>query len=241
MGKSKDDMARRFLEIQNEVLTQAKGCIQQFPAWSGGERVLNKIRSAKSESQMFDDFVVLRVATILTPAFASLALEEPCRECRECRGPHDIVTQRDGHRVVNEVRRIHQTPWSRQQMTSVPIESKGDFHEIQDDPQRSTTGSLNTLLNTIESKEHQLHSGPDNVVWIVEEPPIFYGRCDMELVARIYQHPNSPGQMHFKPEHLTALGWIGQADPPNPICYSMRPGLINDWLRCADIEVAGLS
>jgi len=205
------------------LLGLARDLDQQLrPISENLDQVLRNIEvQARRESAegMLDYLAPLRVAALFSKQdLARVVFEEPCTR-HSSRGPHDVVlyTHTDV-RVVNEVKRLTETLWSRKEKEAATDCGKrtGLLHEMREDPDKST-GSHDIMLKEVWKKRLQFDPGQPNVLWFVSSND-FYDDQKVEDVAyfltvqRDQLPEGQPGRAHQKPKDLTALGWLWDGD-----------------------------
>lgn len=186
------------------------------------DKVLRNIEaqaSRESAEGMLDYLAPLRIAALFSQqSLARIAFEESCAR-HPSRGPHDVVLYTHANaRVVNEVKRLTETLWSRKQKEAATdcVKRTGLLHEMWEDPDKST-GSVDIMLKEVDKKRVQLNPNYPNVLWFVSSNDFYdeqtVGDVAYFLAVQRDQLPEGqPGRAHQKPEHLTALGWLWDAD-----------------------------
>ena len=108
-------------------------------------------------------------------------------------------------------------------------EFTGAFHQLEYNPEQSTTGPEDILLKEIEAKTDQFDPDAVNVCWIVSRSTFCLHR-HVQKVAWFYRdgrgllegdpscnHSDDncahPGLAHQKPQHLSGLGWMWDRAP----------------------------
>ena len=120
--------------------------------------------------------------------------------------------------MVNEVKRLAETLWSRKQKEAATdcVKRTGLLHEMREDLDKST-GSHDIMLKEVWKKRVQLDPDHPNVLWLVSSND-FYDHQKVEdithflAIGRDKLPERQSGRAHQKPEHLTALGWLWDAD-----------------------------
>lgn len=213
----------RAINFRKYLLELAHGLAEDLrPISENLDQVLRNIETqARRESVegMLNYLDPMRVAALFSQHnLARIAFEEPCAR-HPSRGPHDVVLYtRANMRVVNEVKRWTETLWSRKQKEAATDRGKrtGILHEMKEDPDKST-GSHDIMLKEVWTKRLQLDPKHPNILWFVSSND-FFDDQKVEDVAHFLaigcdQLPEGqPGRAHQKPEHLTALGWLWDAE-----------------------------
>ena len=179
-----------------------------------------EVQASKESTQgMLDYLAPLRVAALFPQRnLARIVFEEPCSK-HPSRGPHDVVLYTNTNaRIVNEIKRFTETLWSQKQKEAATdcVKRTGLLHEMWEDPDKCT-GSHDIMLKEVWKKRLQLDPGHPNVLWLVSSND-FYDDQKVEDVAHFLAigrdklPEDQPGRAHQKPEHLTALGWLWDAE-----------------------------
>ena len=220
MGQESRD---REVELRRYLLGLAHGLAQCLrPISENLDKVLRNIEAQdgrKSTEGMLNYLAPLRVATLFSQhSLDRIVFEEPCSR-HPSRGPHDVVLYTNTNaRVVNEIKRLTETLWSRKQKEAATDCAKHTelLHERWEDSDKST-GSHDIMLKEIWEKRLQLDPAHPNVLWLVSSND-FYDDQKVDNVAHFLTigreelFEDQPGRAHQKPEHLTALGWLWDAE-----------------------------
>ncbi len=219
-----------MLELRS-IIDEAQQYLKGIPSSvkvEGVDRILKKIQKTRSTEQQKDCLASFILAMLLAPCAKRLVFEETCRQ-HQSGGQHDLVIYlMDDTRVVNEIKRLKPTAWDQKETeiirnTSTP---KVKFYKLKDDPNRSTTGFLDTILKEVELKSKQIDPNNTNIVWFSSCGTNHYEADDIGCAAHHYAvgqpklPPDQPGHSHKKPEWLTALGWFWDGDLQ---CTTLRP------------------
>lgn len=219
-----------------DVIKQAQIYIERIHhsvELEGTDELLRKIRSTNSVKQSRDHLAAFVLASLLGDATRKLVFEEPCTK-HPSGGPHDLVAYlNDGTRLVNEIKRLAQTPWDKYEEENYMFgQATEQLYELKEDPHHSTTGFLDIILREIESKSKQLDPKETNIVWFTSNG-IHYQATDIEDAASHYAlgwhklSEEQPGKAHSKPENLSALGWFWDGDPEHTTakaqCFFITP------------------
>lgn len=213
----------REAKFQRYLVGLAHGLAQCLrPISENVDQVLRNIEAQArrdSTARMLDYLAPLRVAALFSQhSLARVAFEEPCSR-HPSRGPHDVVLYTQANlRMVNEVKRLTETLWSRRQKEAATdcVKRTGLLHEMWEDPDKST-GSHDIMLKEMWKKRVQLDPDHPNVLWLVSSND-FYDDQKVEDIAHFLAigrdklPEDQYGRAHQKPEHLTALGWLWDSE-----------------------------
>lgn len=193
-----------------------------------GEKILLKnMKTMNSAEQQKDCVSSFILATLLASCAKRLVFEEDCKQ-HQSKGPHDLVLYLgDGTRIINEIKRLKPTLWDQKETEHVrnSVKRTGTLYKVNEDPNRSTTGFLDTILKEVESKGKQLDPNNTNIIWFSSIGTNHYEADDIENAASHYTDGHAklssdqPGRAHKKPEWLTALGWFLDGDPNCTLLY----------------------
>lgn len=234
------------MRLREEIITEAHKYIERVPKsviLDGTDNLLKMIKATDSIEQQQDHLMSFLLASLFGGAVKKLVFEEPCSR-HPSKGQHDLVAYLDnGIRIVNEILRLKQTSWDKNEQenyVSGSVTSTRELYELKEDPHRSTTGFLDTILNKVEAKSDQLDPNETNIIWIASKG-IHYKATDIEDTASHYAFgwhnlPNDqPGKTHKRPENLSALGWFWDGDPNSTSaqaqCFFITPSRIVDKLN----------
>ncbi len=206
------------------VVEEANKDLKRIPSSvkiEGSNMLLNMIKATNSMNQQRDYLMSFILASLYGKNVKKIVFEEECLK-HPSKGPHDLVVYlKRGTRVVNEIRRLKQTNWDKHEEDNFIFGSlrKTEYlYELREDPNRSTTGFLDTILNEIEAKSNQLDPEEINIIWIaskgwhykatfIEDATSYYSSCS-------YKSSNDQfSNTHIMPDNLSALGWFWDGDP----------------------------
>lgn len=225
-----------MIDIANKYIKR----ISEKVTLEGQEKLLKMIKSTNDLEQQNDYLIPLFLALILSDISEKLILEEKWDfKSNRC---HDLVAYlSNGTRIVNEIKRLRQTQWDKEEFNNHVLNSvarTGQLYELKEDPNHSTTGFLDTILNEVELKEKQLEPKVTNIIWFSSRG-IHYQATFIEDAASHYAQgwnnlpTEQPGKAHKKPKFLSALGWLWDGEPENttakPQCFFITP--------CKDVEI----
>jgi len=232
-------------QLINPIVQQAYHYLKRIPSSVvvKGENVLLKnMKATHSAEQQKDCLSSFILATLLAPCAEKLVFEENCKQ-HPSKGPHDLVVYLNGGtRIVNEIKRLKPTFWDRKETECArnSVKRTGALYEVKEDPNRSTTGFLDTILKEVESKGKQLDPNNTNIIWFSSIGTNHYEANDIEDVASHYTDGHAklssdqPGRAHEKPEWLTALGWFFDGDPQctslNPKCFFLVASVVDKMI-----------
>lgn len=222
-GQMSQENGEGEAKFRRYLLGLAHGLAQCLrPISDNLDEVLRNIEaqaSKESTQGMLDYLAPLRVAALFSPHnLARIVFEESCSK-HPSRGPHDVVLYTNANaRIVNEIKRFTETLWSQKQKEAATdcVKRTGLLHEMWEDPDKCT-GSHDIMLKEVWKKRLQLDPGHPNVLWLVSSND-FYDDQKVEDIAHFLAigrdrlPENQPGRAHQKPEHLTALGWLWDAE-----------------------------
>ena len=212
------------MKLCSQILEEANKYIKRIPPYvilEGTDQLLEMIKTTDSIDQQRDHLMSFLLASLFGGIIKKAVFEENCSK-HQSKGPHDLVVYlEDGTRIVNEIRRLKQTSWDKNEQESYVLDSvkrTGQLYELRENPNRSTTGFLDTILKEVEAKRVQLDPNEFNIIWIISKG-IHYKATDIEDAALHYTSGwhtlsnDQPGKAHKKPEYLSALGWFWDGDP----------------------------
>ncbi|MBK6914170.1 MAG: hypothetical protein IPH11_11180 [Ignavibacteriales bacterium] len=224
----------KIIEMAEEYLKRIPSSVEI----EGTHYVLNMINTTNSVEQQRDYLMSFLLASLYGKIVKRIVFEESCSK-HPSKGPHDLVVYLDrGTRIVNEIRRLKQTRWDKyeeENHVSGSIKKTGQLYELRDDPDRSTTGFLDTILKEIEAKGTQLDSEEINIIWIASKG-MHYKATDIEDAASYYSVGcQNISNIHIMPKDLTALGWFWDGDPFDTTaeaeCFFIKPTKVIDKLK----------
>jgi len=242
------------MRFSEQIIEQAYKYIQRITSsvTEGTDRLLKMIKDHDSIEQQRDHLMSFILATLFGASVKKLVFEERCSK-HKSKGTHDLVVYlNNGTRIVNEVTRNKQTDWDKKEQENYVFNSvrrTEQLYELREDPKRSTTGFLDTILTKVEAKSNQLDPNETNILWFTSRG-IHYKATDIENAVSHYAFgwhnlPNDqPGKAHKKPENLSALGWFWDGDPNSTSaqaqCFMITPSRILENLNSV-INVKRLS
>ena len=209
----------------------------------GTHQLLKMIKSTDIINQQRDYLMSFILASLYSGIVKKIVFEEDCSK-HPSEGPHDLVVYLDsGIRIVNEIRRLKQTKWDKNEQENYvldAIKKTGRLYALREDPNRSTTGFLDTILKEIEGKSDQLDPNEINIIWIASKG-IHYKATNIEDAASHYISgwhkisDDQPGKAHKMPKNLSALGWFWDGDPYDTTakakCFFIVPSEITNNLN----------
>jgi hypothetical protein len=204
------------------IIDEANKYLERIPSSvkiEGSNKLFEMIKSTSSINQQRDYLMSFILASLYGDKVSKIVFEEKCSK-HPSKGAHDLVVYLPrGNRIINEIRRLKQTSWDKYEEDNFIFGSskKTDLlYELREDPNRSTTGFFDTILNEIEAKSNQLDPGEINIIWIASKS-WHYKATFIEDAASYYSRKDvlSTDKTHIKPENLSALGWFWEDDPNN--------------------------
>jgi hypothetical protein len=236
-----------FLEkINIMIIYEANKYLERIPSSVkiyGSNKLFEMIKSTSSTNQQRDFLMSFILASLYGDKVSKIVFEEECSK-HLSKGAHDLVVYLpSGNRIINEIRRLKQTSWDKYEEDNFIFGSskKTDLlYELREDPNRSTTGFFDTILNEIEAKSNQLDPGEINIIWIASKS-WHYKATFIEDAASYYSvnsHEkliNQTENIHIIPKSLSALGWFWDGDPYNTTanaeCFFITPSKIIDEFK----------
>ena len=208
----------------NTVFEEVNKYIERIPSsvkLQGTQTLLKMIETTGSINQQRDHLMSFLLASLYGEIARKIVFEEVCSK-HPSKGPHDLVVYLDANiRIVNEIRRLKQTPWDKFEEGNYvfgSIERTGLLYELREDPNRSRTGFFDIILKEIEGKSNQLDPKEINIIWIASKG-IHFKATYVEDAASYYftsfsNISNYQNEKMLKvPNNLSALGWFWDGDP----------------------------